>query len=152
MRSNRVAPSRRPRPALSPPNSTSRHAAAVGQQIEVRRALPAQAVDHGAFEALEADRLELENLRDVVGRRKGVGIAEADQRAVLRAVDQRHLGLEHDGAGAFACPTSARATLKPVLGQQLVEVVARDPPRDRGKPRRGCSRRILVANAICSRA
>ena len=114
------------------------HAAPGRQQIEIGRALRAQAIDHRALEAFEADRRELENLRHVVGGLERVGIAEPDERPVLRAVNQRHLGFEDDGARAFAADQGAR-DVKSVLGQQLVEVVAGDTARDPGK---------LRANAI----
>ena len=78
-------------------------AAAVRDQVEIRHALLVQAVDDVAFEPFEADRLELQNLRHVIGGRERVGIAEAHQRSVLGTGDQRHLGFEHDRARAFAC-------------------------------------------------
>ena len=46
--------------------------AASRQQFEVRRALAPQPVDHRAFESLEADRTELQNLRHVIGGRKRI--------------------------------------------------------------------------------
>ena len=103
--------------------------AAVWNEIQVRRALPAKTINHGAFEALEANGTELENFRDVVGRGKRVGISETDQRTVLRTVDQLQLCLEHDRAralGAHECP----GDVKSVLGQQFVEVVSGHPPRN----------------------
>ena len=38
-----------------------------------------------ALESFEADRLELEDLRDVIGGLERVAVSEADQRPVLRA-------------------------------------------------------------------
>ena len=82
----------------------------------------------------------LENRRHVIGRGKRVRIAEPDQRAMLRALDQAQLRLEHDRAGAFGAHQRAR-DVEAVLGQQLVEVVAGDPPRNLGKAGRGSARR-----------
>ncbi len=109
-------------------------AAALRHQLEVRRALLAQAVDERAFESFEADRIEFENLGHVIRGRERVAVAEADQRSVLRAVNQPQLRLEHDHAGAFGADQRARH-VEAVLGQQLVEVVAGHPPRNARKAR-----------------
>ena len=47
--------------------------------------------------------------------------------------NQAQLGFEDDGAGAFR-PDERPGDVETVLGQQLVEVVARDPARDLRKP------------------
>ena len=69
-----------------------------------------------AFEALEADGSELQNFGDVVGGLKGVRVAEADQRAVLRAVDQLSLA-SRTVTQVPSVPTRARATWKPFSGR-----------------------------------
>ena len=48
---------------------------------------------------------------------------------MLRAVDQLELCLEHDRAGALG-PNERAGDMKPVFGQQFVEVVAGHPPRN----------------------
>ena len=73
----------------------------------------------------------LANLGDVVGRVVDVGIAQHQQRARRGGVDQLERRLEHGHAGALAAHQRP-ADVKAPLGQQLVEVVARDPSRDVG--------------------
>ena len=97
------------------------------------RPLPPQAVDNGAFESFQADWIELENVRDVIGRRERVGVAEADQRSMLRARNQPGPGLEHDDAGAFGADERP-GDVESILGKQLIEVVSRHAPGNIGKP------------------
>ena len=69
-----------------------------------------------------------QDLGDVVARAVDVGIAEHQQRLDGRAVDQVQAGLQDRDAG----PLGARqrpGDVEAVLGQQVVEVVARDPAR-----------------------
>ena len=63
----------------------------------------------------EPDGMELQNFRDVIGGEEGVLVAEADERSMLRALDQLHLGFEDNGT-VPSVPTSARATLNPCSG------------------------------------
>ncbi len=63
----------------------------------------------------------------MVGRRKRIAVAEADERSVLRALDQPQFGFEHDHAGAL-CPDQRLRHVKSVFRQQLIEVVAGDAP------------------------
>ena len=84
--------------------------------------------DQDVVQPLQAGRLELQDLRDVVARAVDVGVAEHQQRLDRRAVDQVQAGLQ-DGD---ARPLRARqrpGDVKPVLGQQVVEVVAGDAAR-----------------------
>ena len=99
----------------------------------MRGALLPEPVDHGAFEAFEADRPELQDVGNVIGCRERVRISQADQHAMLRAPDQRDPGLEHDRARPLAANQRARH-VEPVLGQKLVEVVAGHASRDAGDP------------------
>ena len=58
---------------------------------------------------------------------KTSAIAESQQRSVLRTLDQPQLGFQHRDAGAFAAHQRARH-VEATLGQQLIEVVARNAP------------------------
>ncbi len=99
----------------------------------MRGALLPEPVDHGAFEAFEADGPEPQDVRNVIGCRERVRISQADQHAMLRAPDERDPGLEHDRARPLA-PNERASHVEPVLGQQLVEVVAGHASRDAGEP------------------
>ncbi len=88
-----------------------------------------QSVDDAALEPFEADRRRLENRGHVIGRRKRVRIAEADEHAVLRAVDEPQRRAEHDRARAFGADERP-GDMEAVLGKKLIEVVARDAARN----------------------
>src|SRR5713226_9723325 len=77
------------------------------QEVEVRRAFSFQAVNDRALESLETDRPEFENLRHVIGSRKRVSVAKADERSVLGTGNQSRLGLEHRHTRAFGAHQSA---------------------------------------------
>jgi hypothetical protein len=100
------------------------------QQLEIRRPFPSEAVDHGALESFEADRVELEDFSHVVGGGKRVRVAESHERAMLRTLDEPDRGLENNRARPFGSDERAR-DMKSALRQQLVEVVARHAPRNR---------------------
>ena len=74
----------------------------------------------------------------MIGGREQRRVAEHDQRAVRRARHEPHGGLEHVHAGPLRADQSPR-DVEAVLGQQLVEVVARHAPGDVGE---------LVANEV----
>ena len=69
------------------------------------------------------------DVRDVVGGGVDVRVPEHDQRAAGRARDELHLRLEDRDAGPLRADQRAR-DVEPVLGEQVVEVVAGDAPRD----------------------
>src|SRR5580700_10259937 len=46
--------------------------ATFGKEVEVRGAFSLEAVDHAAFESFQADRMEMQNLCDMVGGEEGV--------------------------------------------------------------------------------
>ena len=52
--------------------------------------------------------MEIQNLRNVVGCEKGVLVAESDERAMWRTMNQLKLGLEHGHASAFGADQRAR--------------------------------------------
>ncbi len=59
-----------------------------GQQLQIWRSLLAKPIDNASFKALQANRAELENFRDMVGRVKRVLVPQCDQHPMLWAVDQ----------------------------------------------------------------
>ena len=78
--------------------------------------------------------LQRADRHDVVGRGVGVGEAEDRQRAHGRGLDEPDRGLQHRDARALGADERA-GHVEPVLGQQLVEVVARDPAGELGERR-----------------
>ena len=120
------------------------NAAALGNEIETGLIFLAQVVDHGGFKAFEADGAELKNFGDMVGGLEGVRVTEAEQRAVLRTVDQVELGFENRYAGALGADERAR-DVESVFRQQLIEVVAGDAARNVGEFRADL-RGVLVAD------
>jgi hypothetical protein len=70
-----------------------------------------------------------EHLRDAVAGREGVGVAEHHEDPMGRAGDQPESRLQDDHAGALRANQGA-GHVKAVLGEQLVQVVARHPPGD----------------------
>ena len=68
----------------------------------------------------------------MVGGVEHVGVAEHQRAAVLRARDQAHGRLEHVHARALGADQRA-GDVEAVLGQELVEVVARHAARDVGE-------------------
>ena len=78
---------------------------------------------------LDRDRLVLARDRDVVGGAELVGVADGEQRHARRLRDQLERRLEDRHARRLRADERAR-DLEPLLGEQLVEVVARDAARD----------------------
>ena len=64
----------------------------------------------------------------MVSRRVDVGVAEHQHRLDRGAVDQVQAGLEHGHARSLGARQGPR-DVEAALGQQVVEVVARDPAR-----------------------
>ena len=87
-------------------------------------------------------------MRDVVAGRVDVGVAEHHEGPRRPGVDEPHGGLEHDDAGALGADERA-GDVEAVLGQQLVEVVARHAPRDLGE---AAADRVGVAVAQVAQA
>ncbi len=90
---------------------------------------PRQVVHQRVVHALEPERLVREHLRHVVARDERVLVAEHEQRARRRAVDQVHRRLEVGDARALGAGEGP-GDVEAVLGQEVVEVVAGDAPRD----------------------
>src|SRR4029450_8179574 len=65
----------------------------------------------------------------MVRGRKGVGVAEPDQRAMLRAMNQLHRCFQDHRARAFSADKRA-GEVEAILGQQFIEVVARHATRN----------------------
>ena len=121
-----------------------KEAATFGNQLDIGRAAFFERFDDAAFHALEADGLQIENFHDVIGGFEGVFVADADQRAVLRTVNEADLRFENYGAGAFGANQRARH-VKITLGQKLVEVVAGNAARNLREL--GANQRfVLIAN------
>ena len=74
----------------------------------MRRALLAEPVHHRSLEPFEADRLELQNLRHVIGGGERIGVPKADERSMLRAWNELQLRFEHDRARALGADQRAR--------------------------------------------
>ena len=91
-----------------------------------------------------------EDRRHVIGGGKRIGVAEADERPVLGAVDEAHRRLQNDGAGPFGADQRA-GDVKTVFRQELIEVVAGHPPRNLRESRRG-SRPRSDRGSIADRA
>ena len=68
----------------------------------------------------------------MIGGDEGIGKSEHDQAAMLRAMLERAVGLEHGDAGALRAHQGA-GHVKAVLGQQLVQVVAGNAAGNLGK-------------------
>jgi len=64
-----------------------------GKEIQVWRSLSLEPVDNASFKTFKPDRTEPQYLRNVVGRRKRIGIGKANERAVLRAAERYLDGL-----------------------------------------------------------
>ena len=83
-------------------------------------------------ERFERGRLELHQLGDVVAGLEDVGVAQHDQAARRRAVDEPQRRFQDRHAGSLGADQRPR-DVEAVLGQELVEVVARDAPRNVGE-------------------
>ncbi len=69
------------------------------------------------------------DLGHVITGRVDIRIAEHQERARGRTVDEPHRGLQDHHAAAFGAHQGAR-DVEAVLGQELIEGIARDPARD----------------------
>ena len=103
----------------------------LGHQLDVlgMHADRLHVLDQDVVDALETGRLVLEHLQHVVGCLVLAVPAEHEQGAVLRAVDQVHGRLEHGHAGSLRAGERG-GDVEPLLGKEIVEVVAGDPARD----------------------
>ena len=90
-------------------------------------------LDEQVVDGLQAHGSVPEHAHDVVGRGADVGVPEDDQGAGAGVGHQAQGGLEHRRARALASDQGP-GHVESVLGQELVEVVARHPPRDAGVP------------------
>ena len=108
-------------------------ARALRQELELPEveALPLHEADELVVDPLEADRPVAHDLGYGVGGLVYVGVAEHQRRPGRRTVDEAKRRLEHGHAGSLRAYERARH-VEPVLGQELVQVVARDPARDVG--------------------
>ena len=118
-------------------------APAVGQERQLVHVLAEErhVLDQQLVDALEAERPVLHHGRHVLGGRRRVLVTCDDERAPRRAVEQVHGRLEHGHArplGAGERPRDVEALLR----QEVVEVVARDAPRD---PRVAPAHEVAVA-------
>src|SRR4029450_12591542 len=109
------------------PEFDKQETATVWKQLEVRCTLLPKSVHDRAFESLQADGLERENLRDMIGGGKRVAVAKRNESAMLRARNQLRLGFEHNRARPLG-PDEGPGNMEASLRQELVEVVARDSP------------------------
>src|SRR5207247_9503610 len=82
--------------------------AAFRHEVEIRRPLLPKPVDHRSLESFQADRLEFQDLRYMIRCRERVGIPQADQRPVRRALDQAQPGFKHHRARPFAADDRTR--------------------------------------------
>ncbi len=99
------------------------------QYILDRQLLAQHVVDQQAIEAFQTDRLVREHCWHVIGGNEGIGKAKRHQPSMLGAVLQHAVRLQHGDAGALR-PDQCAGYVKPVLRQQLVEVVSGNSPRD----------------------
>jgi hypothetical protein len=81
-------------------------------------------LDEVAVHALDRERTDRQQRRDVVGRRGHVGVAEHDECGGGRDLDERHRRLEQDAARPLGAHERLREVAA-VLGQQVLERVAR---------------------------
>ena len=129
---NRLRRSLAPSSALSNPNSTSRKPRPSGSSSRFGAPFlrsPSTIVPSNPSRPIG---LNAQNLGHVIGGRKRVAVAEPDERSMLRARDQRQPWLR---ARSRTCLRSRRAPGprgSRRSGQQLVEVVAGDPPGNAG--------------------
>ena len=89
--------------------------------------------EHAAVDALERDRLVRVAERDVIAGGEDVGEPEDDERSARRAVHQPQLGLQHGDTRVLGADERA-GDVEAVLGQQLVQRVARHETRDVREP------------------
>ena len=106
-------------------------AVAVGEPREVVYVLPqlGHVLDQRLVHPLEPERPVLEHRRHAVAGHERVLVARARAATARRAVDQVHRRLEVGDAGALGAGEGA-GDVEAVVREQVVEVVARDAPRD----------------------
>src|SRR4029453_10021574 len=109
------------------PEFYQQETATLRKQLEVRGTLFPKSVHDRAFESLQADWLERENLGDMIGGGKRVAVAKRNESPMLRARDQLQLGFEHNRAGPLG-PDKRPGNVEASLREELVEVVAGDSP------------------------
>ena len=107
-----------------PAAAVGEHRALVLVDAEQRHVL-----DQRVVHPLDRDRLVLARDRDVVGGAELVRVADDEERDARRLRDQLERRLEDRHARRLRADERAR-DLEPLLGEQLVEVVARDAARD----------------------
>ena len=113
------------------PQFHKKQAAPLGQEIEVCGPFFPQRIRHGAVKSFEADGIELENFRHIVGARKRVGVTQPHQRALLWTLDQFQRGGKDRHARALS--THQRAGhMETVFGEKLLEVISGDAPGNPG--------------------
>ena len=105
--------------------------APVGQVREVLdvHAFRARIVHQLLVDPFQCERPVRKDRRDVFGGREDVFEAGDEHRAVRRPVDEAHRCAQHGHQSALAADQRAR-DVEPVLGEQLIEVVAGNAPRD----------------------
>jgi hypothetical protein len=106
---------------------------ALGQKRQRRgvHVQPAHVIDQDLVQPLERQRPAVQDLRHVVGGGEDVGVAAHQHRAGRRAVHEPDRRLHHGHERPLAAHQRPRH-VEAVLGQQLVEVVARHATRDVG--------------------
>ena len=97
----------------------------------VRGVLLVDVADKAGVDPFYRHRTEGQHVHDVVGRREDVGIPDHQKGTMRGPWDQDEPGLEHRHQRPFAADQRPRH-VKAVFGQEIVEVVARDPPRELG--------------------
>ena len=111
-----------------------------GQQIHVRRLLAAKPVNDAAFNAFEANGLQLQNFGHVVRGNESIIKAQSHQRAMRRIVDQPDLRFKNDNACSFRAHQGP-GHVEAALGKKFIQVVPGDAPWESADSRRGCVRR-----------
>ena len=111
-------------------------AVAIRQELDLRRmnALLDHVVDQIIVQPFKADGLVFKNLCDVIAGGVNVRVAQHQQRARRRAVNQAHSRFENRHAGAFAANQRA-GDMKAFLRQQPRQVVTRHAARNVGEAR-----------------
>jgi hypothetical protein len=125
-------------------------AAALGEEREVlhvQRPRP-HLVDEGVVEPLQRQQRAPEQRRNRVGGGEDVRVAQDDESPMPRADAQAQRRLGDHGTGGFRADQGA-GDVEAALGEELVEVVAADPPRDHREP---CTHQALAAAAQIAEA
>ncbi|MEU5885206.1 hypothetical protein [Spirillospora sp. NPDC047279] len=91
-------------------------------------------IDQRVVESFQRERFALGHRRHGVPRRGHVVVAEHRQRLAGGHLERPDLGSQHRDQRGLA-PDQSTRDIEAVLGQQRIQVVTRDPPRDVGIPR-----------------